>query len=443
MEENVVFRFNFAAAATPQQEQPQPQSLLKNSNALGIAAEQPLLPPPPPSEEVFPSEAEESTSCVMEPIALQGGMTLLKGRVNSQSILKVSNSDLVPGKYEGGLKLWECTIDLVETLRREIQDGQLSFRGKRVLELGCGHGLPGIFACLKGASSVHFQDFNAEVLRNLTIKNVQANLEQARGGLVRINSVSSDGIAANKGLVVAPDIHYYAGDWSDVHDVLSVVRCGSAGSGDNEDGAFNFRFNESDLYEPMPESGDNEIKSGGLSRTGSKNRLARKLSGSQACERGHTNTTQEGGYDIILMSETVYSLASLPKLYELIKKCIRPPYGVVYVAGKKHYFGVGGGTRQFKHLVEDDGTYLRLAFTIFHCMNVSFIWKVRAFRTGSSRVCFCSICIFFVNYVSLLIYSNSCSLLHESNWLYTLDQCWKIGSNANLCIHFVSFFLHY
>lgn len=29
---------------------------------------------------------------------------------------------------------------------------------------------------------------------------------------------------------------------------------------------------------------------------------------------------------------------------------------MVYVAGKKHYFGVGGGTRQFKHLVEDDGT---------------------------------------------------------------------------------------
>lgn len=37
-------------------------------------------------------------------------------------------------------------------------------------------------------------------------------------------------------------------------------------------------------------------------------------------------------------------------------QCLRPPYGVLYVAGKKHYFGVGGGTRQFKHLVEDDGT---------------------------------------------------------------------------------------
>ncbi|CDP21396.1 unnamed protein product, partial [Coffea canephora] len=36
-------------------------------------------------------------------------------------------------------------------------------------QLGCGHGLPGIFACLMGSSSVHFQDFNAEVLQSLTI----------------------------------------------------------------------------------------------------------------------------------------------------------------------------------------------------------------------------------------------------------------------------------
>uniref|UniRef100_A0A7I4C2H8 protein-histidine N-methyltransferase n=1 Tax=Physcomitrium patens TaxID=3218 RepID=A0A7I4C2H8_PHYPA len=328
------------------------QTLLKNINAgIGTVAEQPSLPSPTPPEEVFPSEDEESASCVMEPVVLQGGLTLLKGRVNSQSVLKVANSDLIPGKYEGGLKLWECTIDLVEMLRREIQDGQLSFRGKRVLELGCGHGLPGIFACLKGASSVHFQDFNPEVLKTLTIKNVQANLEQARAGLVRVNSVSPDGIASNKGLVVMPDIHYYAGDWSELHELLSVGR--SCSSGDRDSGSPDVRMNASDFSEPKPESDSNELKS--ISHNGSRNRPARKLSGSRACERGHTSSAQECGYDIILMSETVYSLASLPKLYELIKKCICPPYGVVYVAGKKHYFGVGGGTRQFKHLVEEDG----------------------------------------------------------------------------------------
>lgn len=37
--------------------------------------------------------------------------------------------------FSGGFKLWECTTDLIETLRREIQDGRLSFRGKHVLEV--------------------------------------------------------------------------------------------------------------------------------------------------------------------------------------------------------------------------------------------------------------------------------------------------------------------
>lgn len=36
----------------------------------------------------------------------------------------------------GGLKLWEGSLDLVKALRSEIQNGCLSFEGKRVLEVG-------------------------------------------------------------------------------------------------------------------------------------------------------------------------------------------------------------------------------------------------------------------------------------------------------------------
>ena len=43
-------------------------------------------------------------------------------------------SDLVPGIYEGGLKIWECAVDLARLLEREDIDG------KCVLELGCGAG---------------------------------------------------------------------------------------------------------------------------------------------------------------------------------------------------------------------------------------------------------------------------------------------------------------
>lgn len=36
----------------------------------------------------------------------------------------------------GGLKLWEGSLDLVKALSSEVQNGHLSFTGKRVLEVG-------------------------------------------------------------------------------------------------------------------------------------------------------------------------------------------------------------------------------------------------------------------------------------------------------------------
>lgn len=35
----------------------------------------------------------------------------------------------------GYLKSWDSSVDLVSVLKHEIRDGQLSFRGKRVLEV--------------------------------------------------------------------------------------------------------------------------------------------------------------------------------------------------------------------------------------------------------------------------------------------------------------------
>ncbi|XP_030533878.1 histidine protein methyltransferase 1 homolog [Rhodamnia argentea] len=240
--------------------------------------------PPPPSVEVLPSEVSQNVKYTVEPVNL-GELTLLKGRVSTHEVFSLSNSDLVPGKYEGGLKLWEGSMDLVNALQSEIQAGHLSFSGKRVLELGCGHGLPAIFACLEGAPTVHLQDFNAEVLQCLTIPNMDANLKKSQAPECRI---------ADR------DIRFFGGDWSNVHQILPYVI-------DNEEDAI----------------GDNGSAS--------------------------------GGYDVILMAETVYSVSSLQNLYELVKKCMGCPHGVTYMAGKKHYFGVGGGTRRFLSLVEKDG----------------------------------------------------------------------------------------
>lgn len=245
------------------------------------------LPPPPPCLEVLSSEVSAGVKCPVEPVNV-AGLTLLKGRVSTEEVFALSNSDLVPGKYEGGLKLWEGSLDLIAALSSEMQDGRLSFHGKRVLELGCGHGLPGIFACLKAAAAVHFQDFNVEVLQCLTIPNVTANIEKEG----HINTKTQ----------------FFSGDWGEVHCVLD----------------------------------------------------------------------QEAGYDVILMAETVYSISALPNLYKLIKKCLSSPHGVVYMAAKKHYFGVGGGSRRFLSVVEKDGLFASslVAEVADGSSNVREVWKL-------------------------------------------------------------------
>ena len=67
----------------------------------------------------------------------------------------------------GGFKLWECAIDLAAHLRHLQQSGKFQLTGKRVMELGCGHGLPGIVALLAGAE-VHFQVCSAIKLASHT-----------------------------------------------------------------------------------------------------------------------------------------------------------------------------------------------------------------------------------------------------------------------------------
>ncbi|CAL5413907.1 unnamed protein product [Camellia sinensis] len=192
------------------------------------------LPPTPPSLEVLPSEVSSSVTYTVDPVNLSG---------------------------------------------------------RTLLKLGCGHGLPGIFTGLEGAAVIHFQDFNAEVLRCLTIPNVNANL------LKKSQPLATDVREWN----TDAEFRFFAGDWSEVHQILPYVHT-----------------NEKD----------------------------------HNCSPG---LGQSVGYDVILMAETVYSISALPHLYELIKKCLNRLNGVVYMAAKKHYFGVGGGSRRFLSVVDKDG----------------------------------------------------------------------------------------
>ena len=104
----------------------------------------------------------------------------------------------------GGFKLWEGGIDVAQYLVNTVFPKPCS-PSIRVLELGCGHGLPGIVAMLAGAT-VDFQDYNEEVLEMLTYPSVMANWQANRGEESP-----------------PPPVRYFSGDWGTLGSVLNEL----------------------------------------------------------------------------------------------------------------------------------------------------------------------------------------------------------------------------
>ncbi|CDS37267.1 histidine protein methyltransferase 1 [Echinococcus multilocularis] len=111
-----------------------------------------------------------------------------------QGVLKALSSgcDVVAGVVEGGFTVWMGTRFLLNFL----VDKAVDFAGKRVLDLGCGAGVLGIYALLHCAASVTFQDFNHCVIKAWTVPNVrlQSTVEEQHAD-------------------------FWAGDWEDLADV--------------------------------------------------------------------------------------------------------------------------------------------------------------------------------------------------------------------------------
>lgn len=190
---------------------------------------------------------------------------------------------------------------------------------------------------------MHFQDLSAETIRCTTIPNVLATLEQAR----EWQSRQPESPLTPSRQTLAPSVHFYAGDWEELHTVLSVVR----NDGSEVTTGMNLSFSEEDFMDGCS-SQDGSIVGHDFS-----SRRSRKLSGSRAWERASEADQGEGGYDVILMAEIPYSLSALKKLYALLKKCVRPPYGVAYLAMKRNYVGFNSGAKNLRSLVDEGAVF--------------------------------------------------------------------------------------
>ncbi|NWZ62983.1 MET18 methyltransferase, partial [Acrocephalus arundinaceus] len=133
----------------------------------------------------------------------------------SQSVS--SHSDLIPGIYEGGLKIWECTFDLMDY----FSEAEIEFTNKTVLDLGCGAGLLGIVALRGEAARVHFQDYNSTVIDEITLPNVVANCTSCSG---KDRKASKPPSKRPKNAEGSPDVlnrcRFFSGEWSQVSQLL-------------------------------------------------------------------------------------------------------------------------------------------------------------------------------------------------------------------------------
>lgn len=101
--------------------------------------------------------------------------TVLRGDADAEHFSAGTQTDLIPGVYEGGFKTWECALDLVAHLEDRVsqQEGLSWLSGVKVTELGCGTALPSMYLFSKMLSATEVKvdatfalcDYNEQVLR--------------------------------------------------------------------------------------------------------------------------------------------------------------------------------------------------------------------------------------------------------------------------------------
>ncbi|KAH7878437.1 uncharacterized protein C8R40DRAFT_1037811 [Lentinula edodes] len=245
-------------------------------------------------------------------------------------------SDLVPGVYEGGMKTWECSLDLVDYLHASLKDGDLE--GKRVLELGCGTGIPSLYLLQKifslpstesalERSAIHLQDYNPSALELVTFPNVLLTWYMSPASDTFLSSQASSLDAGTDEI-----LEYPAKDPTNAGELIITPAL-------------------KDAFKQSLKKYNVELRFfGGSWKNASEGSL--------------------GGYDILLTSETLYRTESVPELIRAMWQSThpstssscpssqlsqltisepRPPR--ILVAAKVFYFGVGGGVDEFAEAV--------------------------------------------------------------------------------------------
>ncbi len=251
----------------------------------------------------------------------------------------LDNEDLRRDIYEGGLKMWESTLDLIDFLDSDKSNWNWNWVNDksedevRILELGCGTALPSVYL-FENFLKTRFQIRNNDESDEEISKQPKIRFTLADFNYPVIKYVTAVNI------IIA---------WS---KSISSSLLESLQKGDNE-------------WENIapPREGELQITSKLINfmieDLQKLNIVVDFVSGGWSKDFIDLISQTEKGYDLILGSETIYEPKTIPLFVEMLLKLGRPSPNKnkifknrSLVAAKNIYFGVGGGTREFTECLD-------------------------------------------------------------------------------------------
>ncbi|CAE6458984.1 hypothetical protein ACGC1H_002098 [Rhizoctonia solani] len=253
-------------------------------------------------------------------------------------------SDLVPRVYEGGMKTWECSLDLAGY----VFDNDV--KGERVLELGCGTAMPSLAILQKRLNEdppstghdktvFHLQDYNSSVLEYVTLPNIILVWFFSKAGEAYRTTIPPPS--------PKPDPKSKLPDLSNL-TLQSVPEEDEEESETPETPEKPYDPDAFHITEPGDLAFTPALRSAFLDSLASLHVELEFFSGPW---EGFAPTTP---YDLVITSETIYQPTSLPSLVRLLRDATGPS-GRCLVAAKMVYFGVGGGIREFEQVLKQGG----------------------------------------------------------------------------------------
>ncbi|KAF8594403.1 hypothetical protein BDV93DRAFT_565456, partial [Ceratobasidium sp. AG-I] len=265
-------------------------------------------------------------------------------------------SDLVPRVYEGGMKTWECSLDLADFVLRG-QSGAGELRGKKILELGCGTAIPTL-AILQSLfdqpvptgsvpdTEVHLQDYNASVLEYVTLPNIILVWFFSKAAeAYRATLPPPSPKISNKPL---PDVANLTLESVTEEDEDEVESSEVPPTQDPETVTSSQAYTL-DPSEPGELTFSPALQSAFLASLDEHRIKIRLFSGpwDKYDVPKVLGSTESQSYDLVLTFETIYQPSSLPSLVRLLREATGST-GTCLVAAKLVYFGVGGGIKEFE-----------------------------------------------------------------------------------------------